>query len=126
MRILFVDDEALRHERANRAFAGHEVTHAYTVDAARHKVLTKAFEVICLDHDMADDGTSGADVARSIVARVAGGGWAPKFVWVHTWNPVGRQRIEGILAGYVRHGSAMFTEQSAESVARMLRGWEES
>lgn len=122
IRLLFVDDDLSRHKFADDAFSdGFNVWHAYNVEQAKKLVQEKDFDIICLDHDMADDGSSGADVAYAIVNRRNTTGYQPSFVWVHTWNPSGRQRIEGILAGYVRHGSAMFSAAMAQSVAKLTR-----
>jgi CheY-like chemotaxis protein len=126
LQVLFVDDDNERHAVADAAFdsAGFDTWHARTVSDAIRLVRTRRFDFVCLDHDMADDGTNGTDVAKAIVERTD---WRPRFVWVHSWNHWGVQRILGILHdGHVRCGAAMFSSNAAVDAALRMQGIMES
>ena len=118
--VLFVDDNPTRHDVATEVFKGFDLWHARTVEEAIRLVQTKRFDFVCLDHDMADDGTSGADVAKAIVERED---WRLRFVWVHSWNHWGVARILTILVGGgVPCAAQMFSFHAAESSALRMGG----
>lgn len=120
MRILFVDDDDTRHDIAAKAFKAHEVWHARDIDVAIHMLAAREYDLVCIDHDMADDGRTGVDVATALVAQP----WEPRFAWVHSWNPVGQQRIADVLSGKVRHGIRAFSGDACVSVSQIVRGIE--
>ena len=59
--------------------------------------------VIHLDHDLGGEHT-GYDLACWIERQFFETGVAPKMVWCHSQNPVGRKRIEQVIAQiYTKH-----------------------
>jgi hypothetical protein len=61
-------------------------------------------EEISLDHDLGDAGSpemTGYDVALHLAERAFAGKTVPAQVSIHTANPVGRDRIEGVIRRYL-------------------------
>ena len=56
------------------------------------------FEVVSLDHDLGTD-KSGYDV---LVEILEGRTKMPKDIWIHSWNPVGRARMEAAITAHRR------------------------
>lgn len=103
MKILIVDDEQWRHDLYNKAYIGNEVVSVYSSDDAIKKLQEQTFDVIQLDHDLADehyqnlDGQhekTGYDVACYIEQNP--GLWNIKVV-IHSLNPAGRNRMYAAL-----------------------------
>jgi hypothetical protein len=110
MRILFLDDDDLRHEIfAEQAKAGgHESFHAHTVDEFAGLVDLHDFEQVWLDHDLNDfqyesksadmygsneiDGRAAAHILNGLLPERR-----PKKIVIHSWNDTGAARMEAIL-----------------------------
>lgn len=92
MKLLILDDEAVRHDWLDRMHRGDEIWHAYTIEQFE-KQLGKCdkFDVVSFDHDL---GTSadGNDCAKLMLEVLPREFW-PRECWVHSWNPVGAERI---------------------------------
>jgi len=110
MRILFLDDDDLRHEVfAEQAKAGgHEAFHARTLGEFMGLTDGKHFDEIWLDHDLNDFqheskwtdmyGTgeqTGVDAARWLAVQLPE--HRPAKVVIHSWNPTGANRMRAIL-----------------------------
>lgn len=108
MRILFLDDMRVRHDEFNPP-AEHELWRAWNGEQALKLVAEKTFDVMFLDHDLADDhydehrtgnrgfsqSVSGTEVAKAIAELPSDR--RPKFVVVHSWNSIGGPRMRRIL-----------------------------
>lgn len=118
MRILILDDDQTRHDTFARRYAGHDLTHVYTVAEAQAALIAGGFDLASFDHDLADfqmerqiDGSvqerekTGYDVVMFLVHEVPSSRW-PLEVIVHSWNaPRARQMVEtmrdrGLAASY--------------------------
>jgi CheY-like chemotaxis protein len=110
MRILFLDDDDLRHEVfAEQAKAGgHEAFHARTLGEFMGLTDGKHFDEVWLDHDLNDfqheskwtdmygDGEqNGVDAARWLAAQLPE--HRPSKVVIHSWNPTGAARMRATL-----------------------------
>ena len=77
MKILFLDDDQIRHEKFHRQAIGHQVDHVWTADNAITKLGKGDYDLVYLDHDldstynnqMVDDIEDGRFVVRLIVAN---------------------------------------------------------
>jgi hypothetical protein len=61
-------------------------------------------ECISLDHDLGDTAVpemTGYNVALHLAQRAFDGKPIPGAVFIHTANPVGRERIEGVIRRYL-------------------------
>jgi hypothetical protein len=61
-------------------------------------------DAISLDHDLGDTGIpemTGYDVALHLAQRAFEGKPVPDLVRVHSANPVGRERIKGVIRRYL-------------------------
>lgn len=110
MRVLTLDDMHLRQHFFARWFEGHEHVHAWTAPGAIRELEGPAFDLVMLDHDLAEEhyltvseglseerlpgqpvyapGT-GMDVVDFIVKQVrAGAPNVPRKIIVHSWNPL--------------------------------------
>lgn len=111
-RVLFLDDMEDRHAAFKNRTAGTRVVHVWTAEEACSKLLTCVFDVVFLDHDLADehydhdasvdgvgDGT-GLQVAGWIAANACElrARDEQPFVVVHSLNPAGSQRMLDVLA----------------------------
>lgn len=110
MRVLILDDDNERHEAFASYFKGHDVTHAIRFSDFCVKLKGEKFDLIHLDHDLADfcpenkdhDGMygvrewTGADAAWMIACDLPESKW-PDRVVIHSWNPDGAQRMRQIL-----------------------------
>lgn len=110
MKILFLDDDDLRHEVfAEQAKAGgHEPFHAHTVDEFAGLIDLHDFDEVWLDHDLNDFQyeSKGADMYGSgLLDGTAAAHWLvsllperrPQKVVIHSWNPPGANRMRAIL-----------------------------
>jgi hypothetical protein len=96
---VWVDDERdpAQHGHAGWLWlkSGEEaVVWLFTVDMA-------AIENLSLDHDMGP-GRTGYDVLTWIERRVADGATPPRHIYIHTQNPVGRERMRAARASIYR------------------------
>lgn len=102
MKILFLDDDELRHTYAAQALIGHDVHHVRTVPEALASLAEHEFDVAMLDHDLGgtqyapSDEESGYQVAVAIAERVTP---APRRVVVHSYNQPGAARMVTALRG---------------------------
>lgn len=99
MRILFLDDDEVRHDRFRKMTIGHEVWHVRTVAEARKALAARVYDLVCLDHDLggkqmvesrSEEGT-GYHVAMAMEALPAE--QRPADVVVHSYNPIGALRM---------------------------------
>lgn len=89
MRILFLDDDEFRHNTFADKAKAHSVIHVRTAKEAISALKKERFDLACLDHDLAEPIT-GYAVA---VAIEEGRCIAPREVVVHSYNPIGADRM---------------------------------
>jgi len=96
MKILFLDDEAVRHEMFDLLMGSeHEIWHAHNFNQFLKQLARgDRFDVISFDHDLGER-FDGNDCAKELV-RLVSARW-PSECWVHSWNPVGAERIVSTL-----------------------------
>lgn len=100
MRILVLDDMDVRHDGFDRRYPDSKIDHAYDVEEAVYFLDTYKYDVVFLDHDLAPehyiDGdskeTTGFDAAVHISQMPKDK--LPTQVIVHSWNPVGADRMK--------------------------------
>lgn len=101
MKILFLDDDKLRHAKFIRAHIGKDVTYVWTAEEAIKALKNNVFDEVSLDHDLggvssqltepaAGEG-SGYDVAL-FIAKMSPEK-RPKLVILHSFNPAGVLRM---------------------------------
>lgn len=92
MKILILDDEEIRHQCfAQMLGSEHELWHAYTPEQFfRQLRRVEKFDVVSFDHDLGR-AMDGDDCAKEML-RLPDDRW-PDQCWVHSWNPVGAERI---------------------------------
>ncbi len=112
-RILFLDDDDVRHSWWERKFPTDqfERVHAHTIDEFVEALNGPKFDVVFLDHDLNDhprfyiskaaDGMYGSvylngQDAAHILANIEEAKW-PAKVNIHSWNDGGAQAMEYIL-----------------------------
>ena len=114
-RILFLDDDRIRHDTFAKRFANAECVHVETFDEFERALLRGTrFDAISLDHDLNDFGQrsvidmsgmygsterselTGTDAAV-LVSRLPEDK-RPDVVVIHSWNAPGAERMRAILA----------------------------
>ena len=92
MKILFLDDESVRHDALGFPYEGHEVWHAYNLSqfVAQLRAVPR-FDVVSFDHDLGGK-HDGNDCAHEMLRLLPVDQW-PAECWVHSWNQVGAERI---------------------------------
>jgi hypothetical protein len=103
MKILFLDDDQVRHEKFHRQAIGHQVDHVWTADNAITKLGKGTYDLVYLDHDldatlnnqMVDDIEDGRFVVRWIAANAAGFG-ETRFI-IHSLNTEAAGQMHDIL-----------------------------
>lgn len=95
---LWVDDE-------RNVPPGWDVARNY--DEAIEKLSTHNYDQVSLDHDIAsfrDDNRemTGYDIAVWLAERKNDGHYVPPVITVHSANPAGRQRIQGVIDRYLK------------------------
>lgn len=94
MKILFLDDEAYRHEWADSYYAGHEVHHARSVRQFLSALTSERFDIVSFDYDIEDlndpNRRTGLDCAHLLIKHQSC--W-PRECIVHSWNPRGKLLI---------------------------------
>jgi CheY-like chemotaxis protein len=105
MRVLILDDAAIRHEIISERHTADEVAHAYTHELAITLLGESCrFDVVYLDHNL-ESKHSGYDTAKFIAERLSDR-LRPGVVKVHTCNPSEGDRMvrvlkdHGVLAQY--------------------------
>lgn len=119
MQILFLDDDDLRHRLFRRSLVGspHAITPVKNAKEAIQALQTRRFDLVFLDHDLADQhyvtlqqasaglwGASmggeatGYEVAR-FIAEVLAADLRPRQLVVHSMNPEGSKRMVAALEG---------------------------
>lgn len=107
MKILIVDDQQWRHDLYEKVYIGNQIVHVYDSDSAIQQLKQQTFDLIQLDHDLADQHykdlhgaheKTGYDVACYIQQNP--GLWNMKVV-LHTLNPSGRNRMFAALSNTV-------------------------
>lgn len=77
-----------------------------TVWEAITKLELLNFEVLSLDHDLGcwigNHELTGYDILLWLVNRKQEGQYVPKEIYVHSANPVGRNRMEGVIKQYLK------------------------
>lgn len=96
----------VRHDGFKRRFEGNKMDHAYTAEEAIFYLKMHKYDLVCLDHDLApehySDDTyveddSGYGVAKFISKMQEDD--LPTQVLIHSWNPVGAERMKLQLHG---------------------------
>lgn len=94
MKVLFLEDDESRIAKARREFVGHVLVVATTAQEAIAALDVHRFDLASLDHDLGgtqmaeSNENSGYAVAKYIAAMET-----PPFVIVHSFNPVGAQKM---------------------------------
>ena len=112
MRVLLLEDSMERISWFAKRFIGKVVDYAYTADQANEFLLKNTYDIIFLDHDLAEEhyvamyqpldtelSGTGVDTAKFIASNKC----SPKAqIIIHSLNSVGSQSIFAILddAGY--------------------------
>ncbi len=92
MKILFLDDDQTRHDTFTTAHSADEIWHAYDHPQFLKQINSvDRFDVISFDHDLGL-GASGYDCVMELLTAMPSYRW-PKEAWVHSWNPVGAERM---------------------------------
>ena len=105
MRILVLDDMEVRHDKFSRKFKDDKIDHAYTVDEALHYLNMRRYDLVCLDHDLAPehyvDGASNEPSGFFVAVYISEMPveHSPTQVIIHSWNPVGAERMYKQLQG---------------------------
>lgn len=97
---LYVDDE----RPLPKKYIGWDVARNY--DEAISLLTKNKYDVVSLDHDIAswnknNREMTGYDIAMWLAERKQHGEYVPPEVFAHTANPVGRDRIQGIIDRYL-------------------------
>lgn len=88
MKVLFLDDEAWRHEAMALMLTGnHEIFHAHDVVSFCTLLGTHApFDLVCMDYEHGEGQNTGWHAAQAFVHP-------PTLCLVHSWYPEGAERI---------------------------------
>ncbi len=104
MRILFLDDNEIRHRAFRRVSIGHVVDHVYTAAEAIARLdRADVYDLVYLDHDLDWQATAGLtpleETGQHVAEHIVGMPRArrPRAVRVHSFNPVGGPRMIAIL-----------------------------
>lgn len=109
MRVLIVEDNPHRHEVFNSVYSGDEIVHAYSYSEAVAALAGNKFDLISLDHDLAEfqpgefvpgmygkgRELTGYDVAL-FITQMPEDKWPDKVV-IHSVNPSGSQMILSLM-----------------------------
>ncbi len=123
LRVLVLDDDKDRHAWVRELYPRHEVVSAYTAVEVLGLLQGEKWDILHLDHDLADrdpanatvihDGTmvrpaDGRDVARWLVAHFDR---CPLRIWIHSWADEAAE-METILLPLRRFGRTTKREQA--------------
>lgn len=100
MRILFLDDNAERHEYFREITIGQDVTYVWNAAECISTIeQNDKFDLFCLDHDLAgayllqdDKANSGTEVAEWIHYKLSKDKYPEKII-IHSWNIHGAERM---------------------------------
>lgn len=99
MRVLILDDMDVRHDKISRMHLDDKVDHAYTAEEATYFLNTYKYQLVYLDHDLAAehyvDGKSEESTGFDVAMHIHGMSKSdlPDQVIIHSWNPVGAERM---------------------------------
>lgn len=94
--ILIVDDDLERRDAFRRALGKMPGVYLFFADNPEdgiRMIRARAYDLIFLDHDLADMHMTGWDVACCLYGTVN----YHSYVWVHSWNPEGAKRMDEVL-----------------------------
>lgn len=120
MKVLFVDDMEMRHSEFDRQIlemglnGEWEIWRAYDGERGLKLIKEQKFDVMFLDHDLADihyvegnggkmvlnDRVSGTELAEAVANLPEE--MKPSVVVVHSWNSAGRKRMMSILKNHTQ------------------------
>lgn len=99
-KMLFLDDDQARHDYVWEKLPHWDITSVYDTRNCQYLLATQEWDLVSLDHDIGD-GQTGYDVVAFMATLPDDK--RPKYVNVHSYNPVGRERMVNKLKedGYV-------------------------
>lgn len=99
MRVLFLDDDKVRHDSFAEAVKGIEngdVWHVYSASQAIHTLeKDPKYDLVCLDHDLGSGAGNGSDVAKYISTMPEDK--RPERVILHTFQREGMVNMSSFL-----------------------------
>jgi len=111
MHFLFVDDMPVRQKAFQQFLLGTGNTADYAIDyeSAIDLLGTTYYDILFLDHDLSEEdimcvpgltniGKTGTDLACWIVQTMTGSPLRPKFIILHSLNPVGSENMANVLS----------------------------
>lgn len=110
MRVLIVEDDENRMVGFREWFKDDKVFWAKTAEAGIEALGFDEFDLVMLDHDLADEHYANLEVTAEDVAAFTLEGTGkdvamymatmdnpPPYAFVHSWNPIGARLMESIL-----------------------------
>ncbi len=122
MKILFLEDDENRIAKARREFVGDALTVVETAQEAIAALNNDNFDLASLDHDLGgtqmaeSDENSGYAVAKHIVTMEQ-----QPFVIVHSFNPVGADRMMRHLVEFAPCARALWNTPQYWQIVSELR-----
>jgi CheY-like chemotaxis protein len=101
MRVLFLDDDEMRHETARKNLVGHDARHVRTVAEFQAALSLGPFDVVFLDHDLGGEAyvPSGPGTGYEAALLLASREERPTVI-CHSYNRPGAIRIVGVLRSH--------------------------
>jgi len=108
MRILFLDDDRIRHLKFKSLLRGfkHTIDYVYDAKSCIELLNSNTYDMVFLDHDLGGEiyvtktENTGYEVALYIANELYGTN-IPDIIIIHSYNPAGVERMVGCLTDVV-------------------------
>ena len=98
MKVLVLEDNKDRLNWFKETFSKCELYIAMTAEKAADAIMKWEFDLIFIDHDLADETRTGYDFAKLLAEEIRVGRITnDPSIYIHSLNPVGAKNIKSIL-----------------------------
>ena len=98
LKVLVLEDNTERLKWFKDTFFNYELSIAMTAETAGYAIMKNEFDLIFIDHDLADETSTGLDFAKVLAEEIEAGKVSNNLsIYIHSLNPVGARNIKSVL-----------------------------
>ena len=98
LKVLVLEDNTERLKWFKDTFFNYELSIAMTAETAGYAIMKNEFDLIFIDHDLADETSTGLDFAKVLAEEIEAGRVSnDPSIYIHSMNPIGAKNIKSVL-----------------------------